>query len=195
MATSRSDTARGRPSPPPVGSGDRHNGAVSSTPRRTPPSWVLAVATVAVLLLGWWLARPAQDAGGAPGALATSSVSAPALPSGAPPAGATQGRSGAASTPDSALPAIRESSLPLPARQTLDLVHAGGPFPYSQDGIVFQNRERLLPPEPSGYYHEYTVRQPGASDRGPWRLITGRGGEIFWTADHYSSFHQVQEGR
>ena len=31
---------------------------------------------------------------------------------------------------------------------------------------MFQNRERLLPARPNGYYHEYTVKTPGLPDRG-----------------------------
>ena len=110
------------------------------------------------------------------------------------PPSATTEPTGTAATPDSGLPTIRESALPVAARQTLDLIRAGGPYPYSQDGVVFQNRERLLPPQPSGYYHEYTAREPGSSDRGPWRFVMGKVGEVFWTSDHYSSFQQVKEG-
>src|SRR5208283_910615 len=35
--------------------------------------------------------------------------------------------------------------LPAEARATLERIHAGGPFPYERDGVVFGNRERLLP--------------------------------------------------
>ena len=66
------------------------------------------------------------------------------------------------------------SSLPSQAADTLDLIHSGGPFPYSQDGTVFQNREGILPSQSSGYYHEYTVKTPGSSTRGARRLITAR---------------------
>ena len=55
---------------------------------------------------------------------------------------------------------------PAEARHTLDLIAAGGPYPYSRDGVVFQNRERLLPRKTGGYYHEYTVPTPGEGDRG-----------------------------
>ena len=58
-------------------------------------------------------------------------------------------------------------------QHTVALIDAGGPFPYDRDGIVFENREGLLPSEPTGYYHEYTVPTPGASDRGARRIITG----------------------
>ena len=81
--------------------------------------------------------------------------------------------------------------LPEQARQTLARIARGGPFPHRQDGAVFQNRERLLPRQPSGYYHEYTVETPGSDDRGARRIITGAAGEIFYTEDHYASFIQV----
>ncbi|HTV84268.1 MAG TPA: ribonuclease domain-containing protein [Dyella sp.] len=73
----------------------------------------------------------------------------------------------------------------------------GGPFPYSQDGVVFGNREGLLPGQPRGYYHEYTVDTPGASDRGTRRIITGgTPAEVFYyTGDHYRSFQLFQVNR
>jgi ribonuclease T1 len=49
----------------------------------------------------------------------------------------------------------------------------------------------LLPDERSGYYHEYTVPTPGASDRGARRIISGSGGELYWTDDHYRSFERI----
>lgn len=65
-----------------------------------------------------------------------------------------------------AIPSCDLSSLPPEASDTLDLIHSGGPFPYDQDGTVFQNREGILPSESTGYYHEYTVKTPGSPDRG-----------------------------
>lgn len=85
------------------------------------------------------------------------------------------------------------SSLPLEARQTIALIKAGGPFPYSRDGIVFDNREGQLPKKARGYYHEYTVKTPGSRDRGARRLITGRDGELYYTDDHYRTFKRVIE--
>ena len=61
----------------------------------------------------------------------------------------------------------------------------------NRGGIVFENRERLLPDEPIGYYHEYTVPTPGSSDRGARRIITGSGAELYWTDDHYRSFERI----
>jgi ribonuclease T1 len=83
--------------------------------------------------------------------------------------------------------------LPPEARATLDLIRSGGPFPYTQDGRVFSNREKLLPPRSRGYYREYTVRTPGARDRGARRIVAGGGGEYYYSGDHYRSFSRIRE--
>jgi guanyl-specific ribonuclease Sa len=82
--------------------------------------------------------------------------------------------------------------LPSEALDTLALVEAGGPFPYRQDGATFQNREHRLPERRRGYYREYTVETPGASDRGARRIIAGGDppSEFFYTDDHYDSFRR-----
>ena len=90
------------------------------------------------------------------------------------------------------LPAVTLTSLPPEAQQTVTLIDAGGPFPYDQDGTVFENHERLLPSEPTGYYHEYTVPTPGSSDSGARRIITGSATEMYWTEDHYQSFERIE---
>ncbi|MCX4573708.1 ribonuclease N [Streptomyces sp. NBC_01571] len=86
---------------------------------------------------------------------------------------------------------VREARLPAEARATLALIDRGGPFPYARDGVVFGNLERLLPLHQRGYYHEYTARTPGEGDRGARRIVTGQGGEIYYTDDHYKSFRAV----
>ena len=87
------------------------------------------------------------------------------------------------------------SALPAQAHDTLDLIGKGGPYPYPQDGTVFQNREGVLPPQGSGYYHEYTVITPGSQDRGARRIVTGeKSQEDYYTADHYASFDLVDHG-
>ena len=87
--------------------------------------------------------------------------------------------------------------MPSQASDTLGLIHSGGPFPYRQDGTVFQNREGILPAESSSYYHEYTVKTPGSSDRGVRRLIGGGATtdpeHVYYTGDHYASFCEVDE--
>jgi len=88
---------------------------------------------------------------------------------------------------------VSVSELPPAARETLRLVKIGGPFPYAKDGAVFVNRERLLPRKPRGYYREFTVRTPGAHDRGPRRIIVGDDGESYYTDDHYRTFKRILE--
>ncbi len=88
---------------------------------------------------------------------------------------------------------IDAKSLPPEARQTVALIKAGGPFPYARDGVVFNNREGQLPQKARGYYHEFTVKTPGARDRGARRIITGRDGELYYTDDHYRTFKRVIE--
>lgn len=94
-------------------------------------------------------------------------------------------------TPNDGLATIRFDDLPRQAQETIRLIDRGGPFPYRQDGTVFQNRERLLPRQSSGYYREYTVVTPGESDRGARRIVAGASGELYYTADHYASFKRV----
>ncbi|RJQ85336.1 ribonuclease [Amycolatopsis panacis] len=84
------------------------------------------------------------------------------------------------------------SSLPAQATDTYQLILKGGPYPYPKnDGVVFTNREGILPSCASSYYHEYTVPTPGASNRGTRRIVTGEGGEYFYTGDHYASFQAI----
>ncbi|MBM7057480.1 MULTISPECIES: ribonuclease [Streptomyces] len=91
-----------------------------------------------------------------------------------------------------AVGSICYSALPSQAHDTLDLIEQGGPYPYEQDGTVFQNREGLLPDQSTGYYHEYTVITPGSDNRGARRIVTGeQTEEDYYTADHYASFDLV----
>lgn len=131
------------------------------TPRRT-----LRRALLPAVLLAAGLAGPAAHAATAPSTLPAAEAISP----------------------------VCESTLPAQADDTIALIDQGGPFPYPQDGTVFQNREGLLPDEPQGYYHEYTVKTPGSPDRGARRIITsddlGHDG-MYWTADHYSTFYDI----
>jgi ribonuclease T1 len=88
---------------------------------------------------------------------------------------------------------IRTAELPPEARQTLQQIKAGGPFSYPNDGRTFSNREAHLPKRGSGYYREYTVATPGARDRGARRIVAGRGGELYYTEDHYRTFKRIIE--
>lgn len=87
-----------------------------------------------------------------------------------------------------ALPAF----LPAEARDTLQLIASGGPFPHRQDGSVFGNREGHLPKRERGFYREYTVETPGLGHRGARRIVTGGQppSEYYYTDDHYESFRR-----
>ncbi|MEU1344358.1 ribonuclease domain-containing protein [Streptomyces sp. NPDC090075] len=104
----------------------------------------------------------------------------------------------AATTADAAAASVGSicySDLPSQAYDTLDLIASDGPFPYSQDGVVFRNQEGVLPSQPSGYYHEYTVKTPGSSTRGARRIVTGEEyQEDYYTADHYVTFDLIDFG-
>jgi guanyl-specific ribonuclease Sa len=53
---------------------------------------------------------------------------------------------------------------------------------------IFQNREGLLPKQGPGYYQEFVHPTPGVSGAGPQRIISGQGGELYYTPDHYKTF-------
>lgn len=89
------------------------------------------------------------------------------------------------------------AELPKQGRETYQLILQGGPFPYDKDGTVFGNRERLLPLYKRGYYLEYTVKTPGARNRGARRIVCGgqprKPDACYYTADHYASFRKIVE--
>ncbi|MGE5649829.1 ribonuclease domain-containing protein [Noviherbaspirillum sp. UKPF54] len=95
------------------------------------------------------------------------------------------------------LGSIDAQELPKEARQTLALIKQGGPFPYAKDGVVFGNYEGVLPKRKRGYYHEFTVKTPGARNRGARRIISGgepaSSGEYYYTDDHYATFRRIRE--
>ena len=88
---------------------------------------------------------------------------------------------------------IELKRLPREALETIALIKKGGPFPHARDGATFSNREGLLPRRERGWYREYTVKTPGARDRGPRRIVAGRDGTLYYTDDHYRSFRRILE--
>jgi ribonuclease T1 len=88
-------------------------------------------------------------------------------------------------------------------------VHDGNPLRFPKDGAVWENREGLLPAEPAGYYHEYTLLPapgspshvsvgdsefdipPAQGTRGAERLIIGGGEVLYYTPDHYKDFLEL----
>lgn len=154
--------------------------------RRNRSIWVVA----AVLLVGLWAWTQQSDNGTlhAPEG-AQPGVSAPvALPGSVDAGGSPAERIHRG--PASAYPAF----LPVEAHAVLDAIADGGPYEHRQDGGEFQNRERLLPRQPRGYYREFTVATPGSRDRGARRIITGGEPpiEYFYTDDHYRSFRRFE---
>lgn len=96
-----------------------------------------------------------------------------------------------------ALPEVALADLPREAAVVMAAIRSGGPFRYERDGVPFGNREKLLPPQPRGYYHEYTVPMPGVNNRGPRRIVCGgpkKAPDACWyTGDHYQSFRRIRE--
>jgi ribonuclease T1 len=88
---------------------------------------------------------------------------------------------------------IKAAVLPPEARETIAVIKKGGPYPYERDGVVFGNREKILPRRERGWYREYTVRTPGERSRGARRIIAGRDGTLYYTDDHYRSFKRILE--
>lgn len=97
------------------------------------------------------------------------------------------------SNPTNATVALNQ--LPPQGIETYQLIHQGGPFPFGKDGVVFGNRERVLPTAKRGYYHEYTVKTPRSRDRGARRIVCGGQATApdacYYTADHYASFRKI----
>jgi ribonuclease T1 len=96
-----------------------------------------------------------------------------------------------------ALADVALAELPKEAQDLLVLIGKGGPFRYSRDGVGFGNREQLLPSRPKGYYREYTVRTPGARDRGARRMVCGGPAKApdacYYSDDHYQSFRRIRQ--
>ena len=92
---------------------------------------------------------------------------------------------------------VTKAQLPGEAAETLRLIKAGGPFPFGEDGVLFRNSAGLLAQHPRGYYHAYTVRTPGATDRGQRRIVCGgprrQTSDCYYTDDYYVSFKRIAE--
>jgi ribonuclease T1 len=109
---------------------------------------------------------------------------------------AAAGTADARSHPPGDLPAIAVADLPKEARTTLERIRDQRTFPYDRDGVVFGNREGILPAKRRGYYHEYTVKTPGSRNRGARRIVCGgeKGtvNDCYYSDDHYQSFKSIR---
>ncbi len=140
---------------------------------------------------GTWRLSPRIGRGVVAGAMAVFAAFAPASSARnlAPELALASGQQADASS-------VALSALPHEAQTTHRLILAGGPFSYQKDGVVFGNRERLLPRHPRGYYREYTVRTPGVRNRGARRIVCGgeppnRPEVCYYTDDHYANFRRI----
>ena len=94
------------------------------------------------------------------------------------------------------LETITSRQLPSQGQDMMALIYQGGPFKHDKDGVVFGNRERILPAYSRGYYREYTVRTPGERSRGARRIVCGGPQPVapeacYYTDDHYASFRKI----
>ena len=168
----------------------------------------LVAAIVAAVLVWWAVADDDNSTDAADEASSTAVTGSPAIePTQLPTTGhpetesagttsslppSTESTSSVSGTdPDSGLAWVAEADLPDEARDTLKDIDNGGPYTYDRDGVTFQNREHILPERQLGYYREFTVETPGSEDRGARRIVTGQGGEFYYTDDHYESFSRI----
>lgn len=97
--------------------------------------------------------------------------------------------------PEQSQQVVGLGELPREGQQMVALIRQGGPFASERDGVVFGNRERLLPIKKRGYYREYTVATPGLKHRGVRRIVCGGKPQMpdvcYYTADHYQSFRRI----
>jgi guanyl-specific ribonuclease Sa len=75
---------------------------------------------------------------------------------------------------------------------TLNRISSGVKFPHRNDGSIFKNLEGLLPNKPAGYYNEFVHPIPGMKGPGPMRIVTGQGGEMWFTPNHYKTFIPIR---
>lgn len=98
--------------------------------------------------------------------------------------------------PDASSGTVALVQLPIQGQDMMKLIRAGGPFRHDKDGVVFGNREKILPAEMRGFYREYTVKTPGERTRGARRIVCGGlkpalPDACYYTDDHYASFRKI----
>ncbi len=152
---------------------------------------IVAMVLVGVLL--WEHRNAAAPVDATPRVTATTDGESATRSAGRPQSPAARG--GANVDQASGLPYVAESKLPAEAHDTLVAIRHGGPFRFPRnDGATYHNLNRVLPPRRDGYYREYTVVTPGASNRGTRRIIVGSNGEMYYTGNHYDTFSRILEG-
>jgi guanyl-specific ribonuclease Sa len=162
-------------------------------PTRTGSGWKVWGTLILLAIVAWFALRTPHPPAPADAPARTASARTADTPTTMPPPLAMP--PSATSLPahgDTPAGGAYPDFLPPEAIDTLRLIARGGPYPHRQDDGTFGNRERRLPPQPRGYYREYTVDTPGSRDRGARRIIAGGQPptEFFYTDDHYRSFRR-----
>lgn len=76
---------------------------------------------------------------------------------------------------------------------TLERIRAGDKLDSANDGTYFRNFEGHLPKQRDReYYREFVHQMKGMPFPGPQRVVIGKGGEVYYTGDHYDSFRRVR---
>jgi ribonuclease T1 len=153
-------------------------------------TWPVFYVIALIAILGGCGKAGPQSATEASGASASQAPAQPASGASGTPAASGAQASGVLAT-------VTKAQLPGEAAETLRLIKAGGPFPFKDDGVLFRNTALLLPNHPRGYYHTYTVRTPGATDRGQRRIVCGgprkQTSDCYYTDNYYASFKRIAE--
>jgi ribonuclease T1 len=181
--------------PPPEVTADRGAQVSTETPTSEPTAATTDAGVVAVAAVEESMAATATETALPTAIPPTATPTAMATPLPTPTATTPPKPTALPTNPPRAGPrgmaVITLDELPPEALETIDLIMADGPFPFDRDGITFQNREGLLPNQARGYYSEYTVITPGVRTRGARRIIAGADGELYYTDNHYASFHWI----
>lgn len=92
------------------------------------------------------------------------------------------------------LPSIAKAGNELTSelKPTLRRISEGEKFPHRNDGSIFKNYTDVLPKQDAGYYREFVHPTPGVKGPGARRLVIGKGGDIWFTADHYKTFIRIK---
>jgi filamentous hemagglutinin len=70
----------------------------------------------------------------------------------------------------------------------MNRIQEGKSYPHKHDGSISRNDQKILPVHESDYYREYVHPTHGVKHAGLQRMIIGKGGELYYTPDHYETF-------
>jgi guanyl-specific ribonuclease Sa len=77
----------------------------------------------------------------------------------------------------------------LGVQSTMERINNGGSYPHRNDGGTYKNLGGELPAKADpNYYNEYVHPTQGTNGPGTQRIIIGKGGEYYYSPDHYKTF-------